>query len=202
MSARDEARAALAQADQYGYDLGAFDRLRRGLRALLDESVPSVEEWGEAIIAERARHPEKGYTAEHDREHGVKHLLNWAIDYSRRGKAVESSSLIHSAMSLLDEPVPADEREALATVIGHAIYGKENWETTHDVDPHPWGYLADEQDNLAGRVAEAVSAAGFHRQGPITDADLERIWDVFARPGYFGTREGLRAALEAARDAS
>lgn len=60
---------------------------------------PTVEEWSAEVAAERARHPDKGYTAEHDRKHGLKHLANWAIDYARRGKTVETSSMV---LALLD----------------------------------------------------------------------------------------------------
>lgn len=38
------------------------------------------------IYAERARQIKKGYTQEHDDEHGVAHLLGWAGSYILRAK--------------------------------------------------------------------------------------------------------------------
>jgi hypothetical protein len=73
---------------------------------------PTPEEFGAAIQAERQRQVEKGYDAAHDRDHGLKHLLNWAIDYARRGKSVESAALILAALERVPESpaeVPADE---------------------------------------------------------------------------------------------
>lgn len=54
------------------------------------------EEFHNAIDKERERQIAKGYTAEHDREHGSQHVLNWAIDYARRGEAVESAALMRA----------------------------------------------------------------------------------------------------------
>lgn len=65
--------------------------------------LPSIEEWASRAHAAREDAIAKGYTPEHDAEHGVKHLLNQAIDYSRRGRAEESSGLILAAMELLEK---------------------------------------------------------------------------------------------------
>jgi hypothetical protein len=62
---------------------------------------PSVEEWNARIEAERNKAFMQGCTPQHDDEHGVQHLLAWAIDYARRGKAEASSGLIRSAMYVL-----------------------------------------------------------------------------------------------------
>jgi hypothetical protein len=95
-------------------------RDRRAMRAALEAALgavrpapepPTVEEWIERVAAERARHPEKGYDAAHDRKHGADHLLNWAIDYSRRGEAEKSSSLIAAARDVLRATRPAPEAE-------------------------------------------------------------------------------------------
>jgi len=82
------------------------------LAALPSVPTPTVEEWSALMLAERARQIEKGYTAEHDRQHGVKHLLNWAVDYARRGKAVESSTLIYSALTMREAAPTVEQIEA------------------------------------------------------------------------------------------
>lgn len=64
--------------------------------------VPTVDEWRAAMDAERARQIEKGYDDEHDRRHGVAHRLRWAIDYARRGKSVESATMIRQALETLN----------------------------------------------------------------------------------------------------
>lgn len=71
-----------------------------------DAQVPTVDEWGAQIRAEQRRAAAKGYTAEHDAEHGIRHLLNRAIDFSRQGKAEASSGLILSALDILDAMTP------------------------------------------------------------------------------------------------
>lgn len=63
--------------------------------------VPSPERWSEDIQAERARQREGEYTPEHDREHGVDHLLRWSQDYARRGKARASAALVEAAREQL-----------------------------------------------------------------------------------------------------
>lgn len=57
-------------------------------------------------------------------------------------------------------PVPVDEREALARVV-------------HDFDPYDYGGF-EEADTE--RLIDAILAAGFRRQGPITDDDYEVAW--------------------------
>jgi hypothetical protein len=79
-----------------------------------------------------------------------------------------------------------DEREALARVIEEG-WGNPTWDgvTLRPIDR---------------QIADAVLAAGFRRQGPITDAQI-----TAALVGWEGqpTRvDAMRAALEAARDAS
>lgn len=63
---------------------------------------PSAEEWADRIVAAREKAIVKGYTSEHDRKHGIRHLLNWAIDYARRGKSEDSSGLIAAAIDLAE----------------------------------------------------------------------------------------------------
>lgn len=63
------------------------------------------------VIAERATHAERGWTPEHDAEHGVRHLLHLAADYAdraaandppSRGDAVKAASLLVAAIELID----------------------------------------------------------------------------------------------------
>lgn len=61
---------------------------------------PTVEEWAERARAAREKAIAKGYTPEHDAQHGIRHLLNWAIDYARRGRGEDSSGLMMAAMEL------------------------------------------------------------------------------------------------------
>lgn len=63
--------------------------------------VPTPERWAEDIQAERARQREGEYTPEHDREHGVDHLLRWSQDYARRGKRRASAALVEAAREQL-----------------------------------------------------------------------------------------------------
>lgn len=71
-------------------------------RQMSEVPEPSVEEWAGRIRAARAKALAKGYTPEHDRKHGIRHLLNWAIDYARRGRAEDSSGLMSAAMDLAE----------------------------------------------------------------------------------------------------
>lgn len=57
--------------------------------------------WNQKVLAERQRQIDKGYTPEHDKEHGLKHLLTWAYDYLGQGKHVEVGALLLAAVGLL-----------------------------------------------------------------------------------------------------
>ncbi|GAA4774449.1 hypothetical protein [Microbacterium gilvum] len=80
-------------------------------RASQPVTEPTVEEWAARAQAARDRAIAKGYGPEHDAEHGIRHLLNWAIDYARRGRAEDSSGLILSALALLDSAEPVTEEQ-------------------------------------------------------------------------------------------
>jgi len=58
----------------------------------------SVEEVAELIAAERARQIDKGYTPEHDDEHGVPHLITWAQNYVHNGEPIKAMALMAAAM--------------------------------------------------------------------------------------------------------
>jgi hypothetical protein len=58
-------------------------------------------EFDTKVQAERRTHAERGFTAEHDDEHGLDHLLMWAQEYAFRGEAVKSASMIEAAREKL-----------------------------------------------------------------------------------------------------
>lgn len=62
--------------------------------------TPTVEEWSEQMDAERARQIEHGYDDAHDAQHGAAHLLNWAIDYARRGNNLAAATMARCALRL------------------------------------------------------------------------------------------------------
>lgn len=68
--------------------------------------IPTIIEYAEILDAVRARQIAKGYTPEHDDEHGIRHLLNWAIDYARRRRPDDSAGMIRAALELLDRQGP------------------------------------------------------------------------------------------------
>lgn len=108
----------LAGSGAYTLNFGSanelFEDIVRGLRRDIEalraagsvsvqgEPEPSAEEWADRIRAARERAVAKGYTPEHDAQHGVRHLLSWAIDYARRGRPEDSSGLIAAAIELAE----------------------------------------------------------------------------------------------------
>lgn len=58
------------------------------------------KDWIERLQAERKRQVEKGYTTDHDQKHGIKHLLDWALEYIRIGKKVEAGAVVLAALEL------------------------------------------------------------------------------------------------------
>ena len=156
---------------QYKDVLALEERLTAPHRTVQGEP-PSVEEWAARAHSAREKAIAKGYTPEHDAEHGVRHLLNWAIDYARRGRAEGSSGLILSAMALLDAPQgePSDDYEA-----GYA-------EGFHHGRSTPREPLSEQSD--AQVKAALVAFYG--------EAKAAHMWDRC---------EDLRAALRAAAEA-
>ena len=64
--------------------------------------TPTVDAWKDTLASVRLRQIAKGYTPDHDREHGIRHVLNWAIDYARRGRSEDSAGMIVAALELVD----------------------------------------------------------------------------------------------------
>lgn len=69
-------------------------------------AIPSEEEFKDTLTSVRLRQIAKGYTPEHDDEHGIRHILNWAIDYARRGRSEDSAGMIVAALELVDRGLP------------------------------------------------------------------------------------------------
>lgn len=64
----------------------------------------------ELIKAERGSHSHRGFNAEHDKEHGVDHLLIWATHYNalalnenKKKNLIKAASLLVAAIEQLDE---------------------------------------------------------------------------------------------------
>lgn len=67
------------------------------------KETPTMAEFIALMDAERQSQIELGWTDEHDEEMGVLHLLNEAIDYSRRGANVAAATLIRQAIMVYGE---------------------------------------------------------------------------------------------------
>ncbi|WP_295837438.1 hypothetical protein [uncultured Microbacterium sp.] len=101
--------------------------------------TPTVDEWSEQMDAERARQIERGYDEEHDAQQGIAHLLNWAIDYGRRGKPIAAATMTRCAhrmtnvmlRDLIDSLSHVDESTdpvLLAARVVARLKGDPNWE--------------------------------------------------------------------------
>lgn len=85
------------------------DKAVAGLKAVYWAGVrvgagetPTPDEWSAAMDVERVRQIEHGYDDEHDRKHGLRHIINWAIDYIRRGKTIEAATMLRSGLRIVD----------------------------------------------------------------------------------------------------
>lgn len=89
-----------------------YREAERAVRAALPFLVSAqhdTDAFHEAVQAERARQIAKGYDAAHDDEHGMAHLLTWAMHYLERGETVKAGALLVAAREALarsvqDEP--------------------------------------------------------------------------------------------------
>lgn len=62
----------------------------------------------EQINAERARQIEKGYTPEHDRQHGIAHVLRYALHYGSRGEHLKAYAMVEAALEIAPPEAPRD----------------------------------------------------------------------------------------------
>lgn len=67
-------------------------------RAAKTKPVSLKDITDEEIYKERQHQISSGYSARHDDEHGIRHLLLHAIQYGKRGKAIQSLALIRAAL--------------------------------------------------------------------------------------------------------
>lgn len=92
--------------------LEAWPCLANRLASALSSSMQEVEalrtvldpdEFAKAVQEERRRQIEKGYDRQHDKAHGIDHLLMWAQEYARQGKSVKYAALNEAARKLIAE---------------------------------------------------------------------------------------------------
>ncbi len=60
----------------------------------------------EQINAERARQIEKGYTPDHDRQHGIAHVLRYALHYGSRGEHLKAYAMVEAALEIAPPMFP------------------------------------------------------------------------------------------------
>lgn len=89
---------------------------------------------------------------------------------------------LEAEVESLTTPPADDEREALARIL-------PAWDRN--------GYLVWEE---CLDIADAILAAGFRRQGPISDAQVEAALSAYAVHAELASSHAMRAALEAARE--
>lgn len=104
---------------------GWKSRAERGEKSAAE--VEARAQFRNAYTAELERARSKGYTEEHDHEHGPQHLLDWATEYLYRGEPVKAAGLIAAARALLAcdvvehghsvPSVPVVDPEALAAAL-------------------------------------------------------------------------------------
>jgi len=72
----------------------------------------------EQINAERARQIEKGYTPEHDRQHGIAHVLRYALHYGSRGEHLKAYAMVEAALEIAP-PMSPNEPQGAPTIRDH-----------------------------------------------------------------------------------
>ncbi|WP_323985919.1 hypothetical protein [Microbacterium plantarum] len=156
---------------------------------------PSVEEWSAAMDAERARQIEHGYDDAHDQEHGPAHLLNWAMDYARRGRVLEAATMMRSALRLLSaEPPTDDEREALADLLDEVHDGCI---TEGGCEFRGWvrGYRPGDAAKPSAHVDRILTEWRDRGRGPITDDGASHAGTEYAlEVGHNEDTEGVYLA--------
>lgn len=206
MTTRDEARAALVQARDWAKGYGGVVAMNVRLTpeqidALLDEPVPTQGKTiadriaFDAAVSNRARE-----------------IVNTRELFAAAQAASESlqgdDDPLENAFQMRDweeverilaerRSAPADELEALAKIISNSVM-------------EDFAGSRNEADREGAHVARDVIAAGFRRQGPITDAMVEaaeaaafQFPDSPEYPTFKDWRMArMRAALEAAREKS
>lgn len=73
---------------------------------LLSQPSPSTPT-REQIAAERARQIAKGYTAEHDANHGAPLLLEWSARFAEHGEHIKAAAMVEAAREVLRNSQPS-----------------------------------------------------------------------------------------------
>lgn len=125
----------------------------------------------EDYMAELARARSKGYTEEHDHEHGPQHLLDWATEYVYLGEPIKVAGMIAAARALLACTVHEHFRAArqqlalpvqdadLREKIGVALYGHNYTEAHENQGIGFWSHLVEEQDRKVDAVLAVLHPA-------------------------------------------
>ncbi|HWU28043.1 MAG TPA: hypothetical protein VN041_02995, partial [Microbacterium sp.] len=71
----------------------------------------------EQINAERARQIEKGHTPEHDRQHGIAHVLRYVLHYGSRGEHLKAYAMVEAALEIAP-PMSQNDDEQYAPNVG------------------------------------------------------------------------------------
>lgn len=187
---REEARTALAaqvnayDRDDADYNEGAMRDAAADLLALLDEPAPTRPQTAAEYI-ERYGLGEDEPVPTDDR---TLNAVLEEVDAWERGEGPSPlKSTLVSALRLAAArrqgaiTEPTDEREALADLIDDTLQSLS--ETT----------------GACYKVADALLAAGFRRQVPVTDDECNDAALFLLGASAVYDREGLRAALEEAR---
>lgn len=62
----------------------------------------------QTVASERAKHEARGYTPEHDAQHGPGHLIAFAYEYCRRGDSIKAASVLLALQDLIESQDPED----------------------------------------------------------------------------------------------
>ena len=163
--------------------------------------TPTVDEWSAQMDAERARQVEHGYDDAHDAEHGAAHLLNWAIDYARRGNNLAAATMVRCALRIPRGPITDAEVNEAVDIIAEEILEDES---------------IDSLDLVLAKSAARRILAEVCPRGTVTAAEVEAAARAYAGDEMSAAEwewaktqpeviepylTGMRAALKAAREA-
>lgn len=163
------------------------------LRSVLDSMKVSrefsAEDWSAAMDSERQRQIEHGYDDAHDRAHGPAHLLNWAIDYARRGRSLEAATMVREVLRTLSAEPPTDARY---TVDGALMDAR-----LHESPPD------DEREAIADEISGIQVGSGYESVTIGITAALEAADAIMASPVWRNRHRGpITEAVERAVSAT
>lgn len=142
----------------------------------------ATPEFHRAVSAELDRQHRKGYTSEHDDQHGIDHLLNLAKDYISNGQTVKGYAMIVATQSYLQRntknsmqrDIEEFMRRCDQEVKAYPDIPDENVKTlrirlmveellgsthiagyhpdTHNPERNPWGLISNKSDELVQSI--------------------------------------------------